>query len=293
MNATRPLAGRSRCETVLLVPFLESWNHVDCHVQRETDRRVRDHRLIGVLVSLAIAQAASGTPKGKLAKVERQLAKLQTETGKFSRLLDSDDQDLPHESQRAVVDSLAVAVGALNHVQSDLRTVRAPINRPRNDHPVVEADVQDMQVGSGDQPASWTFNSTQHGNGDVSVWQKICIGGSEQIAVLHATTLNPGREGVPFPGRYEISIDCAGPHHKVPSLIVQPRDRDIIDEQTGRWLENPWDWVVFDQSGVDPSGVIVPRPWGLQLVGHAALSRRSARASRCEPPPQRSRGRFA
>ncbi len=92
------------------------------------------------------------------------------------------------------------------------------------------------------------------------VWT--CYGGSEQIAVLHAVTLNPGREGVPFPGRYAISIDCAKLHHKVPSLIVQPRDCDIVDEQTGRWLENPWDWVVYDQSGLDPSGVITPRQYG-------------------------------
>ncbi len=97
-------------------------------------------------------------------------------------------------------------------------------------------------------------------------------GSSEQIAVLHAVKFNPGREGVPFPGRHEISIDCAKLHHKVPSLIVQPRDRDIVDEQTGRWLENPWDWVVYDQSGVDPSGVITRRQYakssGLMVFCH-------------------------
>lgn len=215
----------------------------------------------GLLVGFAIAQAASGTPKGKLAKVEQQLAQLQTETGKIGRLLDS-DRELHPRSERIVVDHLAAAVDGLKQVQSDLSAVRAEIKRPRNSEPAAAAGVQ-RSSGSeqpAQQPASWTFSGSHddHDYDHAAFATNTCdgdfhhggdCGGLEQIEVvhktfLHSTALYPNGydASVPFPGGYEIAYTCAPDKSDRLSrahLIVDPTDRDVTDN---------WNWVIDGQA---------------------------------------------
>ncbi len=185
-------------------------------------RRVNDH-LIGTMTLLK--QAA------------KQLAAVETEPA----------------GARYVNDRLIETMTLLKQAARQLADAESELARPRNSAGA-KADRKFGKHGI----YTLTSDSWQSSRGDVIIAQQVCDGvvdypngvwtcyGSTWIEMRHATTLTPGREGVPFPGVYEISIACAA-NYEGNSLIVDPNDRDIS-------AENPRDWAVEG-----PAGAVTPR----------------------------------